>query len=86
MASPRLLLLSYAFPPMTAPEAVLSAKRVGNLRRHRHAAARQAKHNGIVKLQRYHALREQPARLPTVWKGAMWHGRLIHANGIAALS
>ena len=31
MASPRLLLLSYAFPPMTAPEAVLSAKRVANL-------------------------------------------------------
>lgn len=28
---PRLLLLSYAFPPATAPEAMLSAKRVGNL-------------------------------------------------------
>ncbi len=28
---PRLLLLSYAFPPSTVPEAMLSAKRVGNL-------------------------------------------------------
>ncbi len=28
---PRLLLLSYAFPPATAPEAMLSAKRAGNL-------------------------------------------------------
>lgn len=31
MRKPRLLLMSYAFPPMTAPEAFLSAKRVGNL-------------------------------------------------------
>ena len=29
--NPRLLLLSYAFPPATAPEAMLSAKRAGNL-------------------------------------------------------
>lgn len=31
MKKRRLLLLSYAFPPATAPEAMLSAKRVGNL-------------------------------------------------------
>ena len=30
-SSARLLLLSYAFPPATAPEAMLSAKRAGNL-------------------------------------------------------
>ena len=31
MRKPRLLLLSYAFPPATAPEAMLSAKRAANL-------------------------------------------------------